>query len=600
MADHALAVGRAIGMENTLDVSATCFGRRTVTAGGRHWSRTGALLCLALAGCTANHHRKTADRAAYGIIREKSPQVQNMDPDFTIEHTNLLSLDGLAVTTNVLQALGPDGESERGARLLRLEDALAIAVGHGRAYQARKEQLFLAALSTTLARHQFAPIFSASASGTFSGQTEQALRYEIDAVTGEIKPVLSDNLIEQQRVSASGDVGASWLIRGVGRLTTAFSVDFLRFVTGDPRALASSQLSAQFTRPLLRDAGYQQQMEALTQAERQLVYDLREFTRYRRDFSVQIATAYYGVLGLRDAVRNNFLNLESSRRNADRTRALAQEGRVTQADLGRLAQQELSAESTWINSIRSYRQALDNFKLQLGLTVDENLVLDDAELAAMQIRHPTINPEESIQVALAARLDFINAREQFEDAERKVKVAANFLLPRLDFSSSVAVNSDPAKNNGVPLPELDRYRYSAGLQLDPGLDKTPERNAYRAALIARDRAAREIEQQEDEIKLQVRDSWRSLDQAKRNFEISEIGVKLAERRVEEQSLLAELGRAKAQDQVDAQNDLVNSKNQRTQALVAHTIARLQFWNNMGILYIKDRGQWEEMKDANTQ
>src|SRR5205814_3384712 len=47
-------------------------------------------------------------------------------------------------------------------------------------------------------------------------------------------------------------------------------------------------------------------------------------------------------------------------------------------------------------------------------------------------------------------------------------------------------------------------------------------------------------------------------------------VKIAERRVEEQNLLAELGRAKAQDQVDAQNDLVSSKNQRTQALVGHT------------------------------
>ena len=125
-------------------------------------------------------------------------------------------------------------------------------------------------------------------------------------------------------------------------------------------------------------------------------------------------------------------------------------------------------------------------------------------------------------------------------------------------------------------------------------------NAYRTSLISRDRAARAMVQQEDEIKLQVRDSWRSLDQAKRSYEISEIGVKLAERRVEEQSLLAELGRAKAQDQVDAQNDFVNSKNQLTQALVAHTIARLQFWNNMGILYIKDRGQWEEIKDANKQ
>jgi len=49
--------------------------------------------------------------------------------------------------------------------------------------------------------------------------------------------------------------------------------------------------------------------------------------------------------------------------------------------------------------------------------------------------------------------------------------------------------------------------------------------------------------------------------------------------------------------VDAQNALIDSKNQRTQALVTHTIARLQFWNNMGILYIKANGQWEDVPNA---
>jgi hypothetical protein len=34
--------------------------------------------------------------------------------------------------------------------------------------------------------------------------------------------------------------------------------------------------------------------------------------------------------------------------------------------------------------------------------------------------------------------------------------------------------------------------------------------------------------------------------------------------------------------------------------VTHTIARLQFWNNMGILYIKDNGQWEDLKDVKTR
>jgi len=562
------------------------------------WSWLAALCALALAGCTAAHYRRTADRDAYRAIKQKSPLVRNMDPNFTIERTNQLSLDGLPIVTNVQEFLGPDGERERGARILRLEDALAIAVEHSRAYQSRKEQLYLSGLSLTLTRHQFTPLFSASGQGAFAGQTQRTVEYQLDPITGQLTPVLSDNLVEQQQVSASGSINASWLIRDAGRLSTAFTTTFLRFLSGGQRP--SSQLNATFVRPLVRDAGYKQQMEALTQAERQLLYDLRDFTRYRRDFSVQIATAYFGVLGNRDTVRNNFLNLQSSRKNAERTRALADEGRITQSDLGRLAQQELSAESAWINAIRSYKQALDNFKLQLGLTIDTNLVLDDAELAALQIRHPEISADNSIEVALAARLDYLNSRDGLVDADRKVKLAANLLKPRVDFTSTVNLNSNPDQTKGLPLPELDRYNYSAGLDVDPGLDRTSERSSYRSALISRDRAARAVEQQEDEIKLQVRDSWRSLDQAKRNFEISEIGVKLAERRVEEQTILAELGRAKAQDQVDAQNDLVNSKNQRTQALVAHTIARLQFWNNMGILYIKDHGQWEEIKDAKNQ
>lgn len=555
-------------------------------------------LALLLAGCTAAHYRKSADRDAYGVIRQKSAQVPNSDPGFNIEHTNAISLAGLPVSTNVLDFLGADGDLERGARVLRLEDALDLAVKHSRAYQSRKEQLYLSALSLAATRHQYTPIFSGRASGAFSGATERAVTYEIDEVTGELKPVLSDNLVEQQQVSGSGSIGASWLIRDVGRLSTAFTTSFLRYLSGGQRP--SSQLNAQFMRPLLRDAGFKQQMEALTLAERRLLYDMRDYTRYRRDFSVQIATAYYSVLGQRDVVRNNFLNLQSSRKNAERTRALADEGRVTQSDLGRLAQQELSSEGSWINAIRSYKQSLDNFKLLLGLTIDESIVLDDAELAALQIRHPEISVENSIEVAMAARLDYLNSKEQLEDADRGLKLAVNLLKPRVDFTSSVTLRSDPAADQGFVLPELDRYNYSFGLDVDPGLDKTSDRNNYRTALITRGRAARAVEQQQDEIKLQVRDSWRTLDQAKRNFEISEIGVKLAERRVEEQTLLAELGRAKAQDQVDAQNDLVNTKNQRTQALVAHTIARVQFWNNMGILYIKDRGQWEEIKDAKAQ
>ncbi len=516
-----------------------------------------------------------------------------MDPGFTLQVTNLLALEGLPIRTNAESFLGGNSEVEKGARVLSLEAALAMGVQRGRMYQTRREQLYIAALDLGLARHLWTPIFTASAHGAYDVRTSEIQLVPDQANPGSFKTVTSDNLVETHQVSAGGPVGVGWLIRDVGRLTTAFTTDFLRILSSGPGAATHSSVNATLTRPLLRNAGFQQQMENLTQAERGLLYEIRDFTRFRKDYSVQISTAYYAVLGNRDVARNSHQNLQSSQKNSERTRALAAEGRIAQAELGRLEQQQLTVEAAWINALRNYRQSLDDLKLQLGLPVDANVVLDDRELEKLQIRHPQVTPEEATQVAMAARLDYLTARDQVDDTGRRSKVARSFLKPQLDLVASTRLSSGPDTARGFPLPDPNRYSWQAGVDVDLPFDRTAERNAYRSALIAEDRARRDLALREDQIRQQVRDGWRNLEQARRAYEIAELGVTIALRRVEEQGLLAELGRAKAQDQVDAQNALNDSRNQRTQALVNHTIARLQFWNNMGILYIKENGQWEE-------
>jgi len=48
------------------------------------------------------------------------------------------------------------------------------------------------------------------------------------------------------------------------------------------------------------------------------------------------------------------------------------------------------------------------------------------------------------------------------------------------------------------------------------------------------------------------------------------------------------------DLVDAQNDLTNARSALSGALVDYQVALLEFWRDMGILYVKDDGQWEEL------
>ena len=312
------------------------------------------MVALAVAGCSTQHYRASADKETYRVIRRTGAKVPNMDRQFTIDQTNAPSLADLPVVEQVEPFLGPYADSERGARMLSLAKALDLAVHHSRAYQASKEQLYLAGLSLTLARRQFAPLFSSSAGVGVAGRTEQATEFVPDPTDPtKLRPVLSDNLVEQDSGQASGSIRTDWLLRDIGRLSAAFTADFSRFLTGDPRTFTSSQLAATFSRPLLRNAGFKRELENLTQAERDLLYALRTFTQYRKEFTVQIASAYYNVLSSRDAVRNSYLNLQSSRRMGERTRALAEEGRYKQADLGRMETQILTSESAWISALRA-------------------------------------------------------------------------------------------------------------------------------------------------------------------------------------------------------------------------------------------------------
>jgi outer membrane protein TolC len=549
-----------------------------------------ALLLLGglAAGCTARQFRESADREAYRLIREKTPQVPNMETKFTIATNAAIPLDGLLTVTNADPALGEAGNAEMGAHVVPLDKALEIAFKTSRNYQNRKETLYLEALNLSLARHKFTPIFSGGAGTAYSGSRN---------VTKDVQSGV-DQVVDDHRWSGSGKLGLDVLTRSGARIATDFTTDFLRLLVGDRSVATSSALASTLTQPLLRGAGYKVTMETLTQSERNLLYALRDFVRFRKDYVVQVARSYYGVLQSRDLAYTAFQSYQAFKRNADRTRALQNEGRAKLSDLSRLEQSELNSETSWITAINGYRQALDNFKITLGLPTDARLVLDDQELRKLKIIHPKITVEEGIRVALASRLDFYTVRDQFEDAARKTSVAKNGLLPDLDVVLSGSINSTPG--SGLPALDLDRTRWNAGVNLTLPLDRKAERNTYRSAIIAYERAARALELAVDNIKLDIFNGVRNLEQYRRNFESSAIGVKLAQQRVQEQGVLAELARGTTEEVIAAQNDLVTAQNNLTAQLVNHTIARLTLWRDMGILFVKDNGQWEEYGDGQSQ
>ncbi len=603
-----------------------------VNASNNIFRISAALLLLVATGCSTTRYKEAADAEVYPIIAGKSQEVPGSAEEFSIEQAEALALEALPVVEEEDESLGDAAPLEFGSYVLSLEEALSVAVKYNRDYQNRKEALYQSALSLTLQRHRFNPIFSGRSRGDYRRSTRDVVRLtDAGLVARDLPGVLrragdltggtgqmldsyarivetaaatagwtgdtTVDIIDERSVTGSTNVGVDLLLAGGARMAVDLSSNFLRFLTGDPRTATSSTLQATVTQPLLAGAGRDIVLENLTQAERDVLYQLRSFTQHRKAFAISVASSYYRVLQNRDAVRNNWLGYLAFQENARRQRALAEAGRIRVAELGRNEQAELQARERYISSVQTYSDSLDELKILLGLSTDAPIVLYEEELDLLRERgldHPDLEPEYAIDIALVSRLDLLTARDRVEDAERRVLVAANALQPEATLVAQASASS--TGQDRFQSIDFERTRANIGLDVNPVFDRKSQRNAYRNALIAYDQSARSLEGFTDQVKLDVRQAWRNLQQAQVSYQIQEIGVQLNERRVREQELLFQAGRGSAIDQVDAQNALISAQNDLTAALVRHTIARLSFWRDMGILYIKEDGQWEDITD----
>ena len=522
---------------------------------------------LPLAGCKAKHYAKSADKEVYRILESRRKTELGEASAFTIDRADT---DVLAGLPRRFQPLMPDAAYRivedvtlptEPPVIISFADAVEIAIRNSRDYQSRKEDVYLDALSLTLDRHRFSPTFTALLSGRWTRANKD------------------------EYWSGDADFGFSQTLATGGRAALSGGLNSLKYMVGPDGHTVTSSLAFSFVQPLWRGAGERIARENLRQAERDLIYTIRSFARYHKTFAVSIATRYYSVLRQRDTVRNEWNNYQRVVASTARAADMAEAGQKPEFEVDQARQDELSAKDRWISSVQQYREELDQFKILLGLPTDAEVDVDEADLGRLAdagIIHPAIAVEAAVSQALNLRLDFMTAQDQLADAERKVAVAKNGLGADVDLVVSASASSDDNKPTRY---RFEEATYSAGLDVDLPLDRKAERNTYRRALIQLDRQHRATAEFEDNVKLQVRQAWRSLQEARESYDIQRRSLDLARRRVESTELLQQAGRASTRDLIDAQRALLDAENALTRTLLDHTLAKLQLWRDIGTLTV---------------
>jgi hypothetical protein len=346
---------------------------------------------------------------------------------------------------------------------LRIEQAMELGIFNAREFQDRREDLFLAALPVTLERFQFA-------AQAFAAET--AVRSE----TGSQLPNAGNRWSLQTDASASKlfPTGATLLAKFANQVVFDLG-------TGRPD-VAVSNLSLTVAQPLLRGGGFAVTLEPLTTSERNLLYAIRSFARWREVFFVALlgqgnyTNNPYGLQGLSTnlgrgiganltAPQAGFLpvllqasNLNNQRKNITSLEQflklfqnLKEGGGLTDLQVIQVEQQLLGSRTSFLTATRVYLDALDNFKLQCGLPATLNLELDDTPIRPMRWQ---LQRFEQVYAQLA---EFQDAAEAFNTAETPAQLRGRWL--RLLTTSPLVRDTPLSKDYPGQIAALARMTY---------------------------------------------------------------------------------------------------------------------------------------------
>ncbi|MFY9255020.1 MAG: TolC family protein [Fuerstiella sp.] len=165
---------------------------------------------------------------------------------------------------------------------VNLRDSLELTYIHSREFQTQIENVYLSALDLTEQRFLLGARFHMTPAGA-----------------GGV--LFNSALTKDGRQARSTGLGVTQLLPAGGQ----FSVDLLNTVTWNlgSGGVSATSLAWEVSQPLLRQAGRKIRLESLTQAERNLLYIVRNMARFRQTIFTDVSLDY---LRLQLAVQNIF------------------------------------------------------------------------------------------------------------------------------------------------------------------------------------------------------------------------------------------------------------------------------------------------------
>ena len=270
-----------------------------------------------------------------------------------------------------------------------------LALVHNREFQSQVESLYNAALGLSANRFEFDLNWFGGTGSSFTGGPGDSNR----------------------SASRNQSLGFSRNLAVGGQIATSLANSFVWNFGSNQSNFGTGGIVLSLTQPLLRGAFRHVRTESLTQSERSLLYSVREFARFRREFYLDIVQQYLGLLNQVQGLRIERENLKNLRSNLEEFELGLKQGRISPIQRDQVFQSYLSGRQSVFGAEQGLEAAFDSFRFALGLPSSVPMELDEEVLRPFELNSKEVEALQEagkqLEISLAEYLPPVVAPAEF-------------------------------------------------------------------------------------------------------------------------------------------------------------------------------------------
>ena len=222
----------------------------------------------------------------------------------------------------------------------------------------------------------------------------------------------------------------------------------------------------------------------------------------------QILQLYVQIVYSTESIKVFEKNLETSRYNEERGKAMVENKLMSKADLSQLTSQRAQDEYSIVESQSNLRGYKRQLKQLLQIVDDEDFDVVTPETTDEMALQPIPTISDVYISSLNNRPEIENAKVGIESSNLSIKMAKAQRLPTLGLNATFGTNTTSMNSNAWGTQLKNNFALGAGLTLSiPIIDGRKTKTAVNKALIQREQYLLSLEEKQTELHSTIENYW---------------------------------------------------------------------------------------------